>query len=304
MKPLAIGIDIGGTGIKFGLVDSDGTLQETAEIPTPVDTEPAEFAAQVAAAVRALPGSERATLAGVGCAGLVDAVHGLVRTSPNLPRWHDVPLADLMSRALGLPTVLLNDANGFGLAEARVGAGRGASPVVALTIGTGVGGALVVDGRLFTGAHGFAGEIGHVTIDRHGLLCSCGNRGCLEQYVGRRAVIAAYREIASPTGSESLTPQQIAAAAARGEAAAARAFATVGQALGVGLTTLTNLLDPALFVIGGGIAQAGELLLSPAREVLRAEAMVPAGDLPAILPAALGVQAGLVGAALHALGGA
>lgn len=299
MKPTAIGIDIGGTGIKYGLVDADGALLVREEIATPVECEPGEFVAQLAAALNALPGGARAHRIGVGCAGLVDTRRGWVRTSPNLPRWRDVPLAELMKAACSRPVALLNDADGFALAEARVGAGRGASPVVALTIGTGVGGAVVADGRLFGGAHGFAGEIGHVTIDRHGPVCGCGNRGCLELYVGRRAIVMAY------AGADAtVTPQQIAAAAMQGEEAALRAFRTVGEALGVGLVTLTNLFDPARIVIGGGIAQAGELLFGPARDVLRAQAMSPAEHLPDLRPAALGVNAGLIGAALQALGDA
>ena len=317
MSRLALGIDIGGTGIKLGWVDDAGNVLTRASVPTPAASSPTETVACIKAAVQQLgqDGAARPGTVGIGCAGLIDSQRGIVRTSPNLPAWHDVPLAQLLAEALAMPSVLLNDATAFALAEARIGAGRAASPVLGLTIGTGIGGGLVIDGRTVDGHRGFAGEIGHMSVDLAGPDCACGNRGCLELYVGRRALVRNYlQRVTWSAGNpvhelaggdrEQVEPLLVATAAQQGDGPAAAAFASCGRVLGVGLANLTNLVDPAVIVIGGGLSQAGELLIEPARREMSARAMAIDDDLPRVSRAALGVDGGLIGAALSALAGA
>lgn len=320
----AVGIDIGGTAVKLGRVDETGRILSQDEIPTPVESSPEEFVHHVVAAVAGLPeiGGDRVAgkgrpaakqwVVGVGCAGLVSSDRGIIHTSPNLPRWREVSLGELLERELGRPTYVLNDANAFALAEARIGAGRGHSPVVALTLGTGVGGAIVSEGRVFGGRHGFAGEIGHMSIDLEGRSCPCGNSGCLELHIGKRGIVARYLDHAAWRAGtpafdltrgerEALSPKILADAVRMGEVAARKAFSEAGEILGAALTNLSNLLDPAVFVVGGGVSQAGNLILEPARRILSERAMIPEGAVAPVVQAALGVDAGLIGAALFAL---
>ncbi len=346
MKDLLVGVDIGGTRVKLGLLTAAGEIVRRDSIETPAAMDPAESVARIAERVRRLvdtwqrgsecgsepgsePGSEDGSEpgsddgsstgtasglglpVGVGCAGLVDMAGGVLRTSPNLPGWRDVPLGELFERELGARVAVLNDANAFALAEARVGAGRGMSPVVGLTLGTGVGGGVVFDGHLYAGRHGFAGEIGHVSIDYRGERCPCGNRGCLELMVGRRPILADYFRRAPWTpgtpaydlvqGSrEELTPEHLTRAAQAGDDAALASWEAAGVALGAALASFTNLFDPHILVIGGGLAQSGDLIFEPARRVMTERAMADPKDQPPVVPATLGTDAGLIGAALYA----
>jgi glucokinase len=308
---LIAGVDIGGTAVKIGLVAREGALLDLREIPTPVALEPRAAVETIARAVASLAGERTLTAVGIGCAGLVSAHEGVVHISPNLPLWREVALGPWAQAQLGLPVAVLNDANAFALAEARIGAGRDRSPVIVLTIGTGVGGAIVIDGLLLGGRHGFGGEAGHMSVDLNGPPCPCGNRGCLELFVGRRPIVAGYLARARWGRGERLfewthgdraavTPKLIHEAAAQGDAIAREVFARAGETLGAALANLSNFIDPAAFVIGGGIAQAGEMLLGPAREVLAARSMIGRASVAPILPATLGTRAGVIGAALHA----
>jgi glucokinase len=308
----AAGVDIGGTAIKLAVVRASGETLAHGEIATPVALPQEEAIAAIARAVADLTGGRRIAAVGIGCAGLISAAEGIVHVSPNLPRWRDARLAEWVGRALGLPVRVLNDADAFGLAEARVGGGRGLSPVVGLTLGTGVGGAIIEDGRLRGGLHGFGGEAGHMSLEIDGPVCPCGNRGCLELYIGRRALVAAYLERAGWVEGgiayglaagvrEACDPKLLHQAAGRGDEHARAVFERAGVVLGVALANLTNLIDPAVFVIGGGVAQAGDLLLGPARRTLAERAMIGGARVPPVVPAVLGVRAGVIGAALHAL---
>lgn len=314
MRTVAVGIDIGGTGTKMGLVADGGEVIASGEIASPTDCSAEDAASKIAEAAMALiaqsPGECPAV--GVGCAGLISTELGIVHTSPNLPRWRETPLAALLARRLGSSVWLLNDANACAVAEARLGAGVGRSPMIALTVGTGIGGAIVIDGQVLTGRNGFAGEVGHMSVQSDGPPCACGNRGCLELFAGKRPLTDAYfGETTWQIGSvpyeltsgdqKRLTPQVLALAAARGDRFAIAAFERAGRMLGLGLCNLTNLIDVDCFVIGGGIAQAGDLLLCPAREVLSQQAIARDIYLPTVLPAELGVEAGFIGAALFAI---
>jgi glucokinase len=311
---LALGIDIGGTAVKAGLVRVTGEILADCQVQTPVGQPQEQALRTLGRALRDFVQGRRIEAVGVGCAGLVSRNAGIVHVSPNLPLWKETPLGPLLAKELSLPVFVLNDADAFALAEARAGAGRGYSPVVALTLGTGVGGAVVIGGRLSGGYHGFGGELGHMSLAWDGPLCPCGNRGCLELFVGRQGLVSAYRAEAAwvPGGIaydalagdvQGLDPRILAEAARRGDAVASAVFGRAGEILGAALANLSNLIDPALFVVGGGVAQAGELLFDPARRTLAARAMIGASGVAPVVPAALGVRAGLLGAAFHAIDG-
>jgi glucokinase len=248
---------------------------------------------------------------GVGAAGLVDASDGTLRFAPNLA-WRDLPIAARMRDALGLPCQVDNDANLAAYGEFRFGAGRGYRHLLLVAVGTGIGGGIVSDGRLFRGAYGFAAEIGHVIVEPGGPLCGCGNRGCWEQVasgsaIGRLGRAAArkpdgamLRDLAG--GPDRVTGAHVTAAAKRGDEPSIRLLAEVGRRLGEGIAGLVNVLDPQLVVVGGGAIEAGDLLLEPARVAFRTAVEGPdhRPRVP-IVAAQLGNDAGAVGAAVLAL---
>jgi glucokinase len=251
-------------------------------------------------------GWEKAEGIGMGVAGLVRGREGRVVTSPNLPRWEDAPARDLLQDAAGLPVRLDNDANAFALGEYRWGAGNRSPDSVYLTLGTGVGGAVISGGRLIRGAEGFAGEPGHLTLHLDGIPCPCGNQGCAERYLGNHDLVRAAREHDGFAGdrrlaqADPLTARKLAEAAEAGSEVARDVFEAAGRALGGLLVTLVNLYNPERVVIGGGVAQAGSLLFEPARAFLVARSLVARRAAPEVLPASLGTEAGLLGAAaLH-----
>jgi glucokinase len=299
-----IGIDIGGTAVKAGRLGPAQELELHLERPTPAREGPDALLEVLLPLLEeleaALPQSECPLPLGVGCAGLIEPTTGLVRTSPNLPGWRDVPLADLLGSAAGRPVVVLNDANAFTLAESRLGAGRSARTVIGLTLGTGVGGGLLLDGRLWTGQNGFAGELGHMPLVADGPPCLCGARGCLEALVGTPAIIRRYGEITGRVEA-ALTPRLLAARAGQGDGAALETFRETGRLLGLALGGLTHLLDPNLFIVGGGISGASDLILPATRGALAGSVMLPAALVPDVRPAALGNSAGWIGAALAAI---
>lgn len=307
---LDLGIDIGGTNIKAALVSEDGTIAAFALTPWSGGAACNAVAAALALRDELLRGrpDTRLGVSGAGCAGLVDSVRGVVRVSPNLPSWRDVELARLLTEALGTETVVENDANAAACGEHAVGAARGATDAAVLTLGTGVGAGFILGGRLYRGAHGFAGEVGHATIDLDGLPCVCGGAGCFERMVNAEAIVARARTLADREPSQlgaalragSLTARDVSDAAARGDAVACRAIEETGRLLGVGLANLAAILDLEVIVVGGGVASAGDRLLAPARAEMAARVAGPAWRLPRVVPAELGEMAGVTGAALLA----
>jgi glucokinase len=294
-----LGIDLGGTNIKGVVLDlPDGSLTGArvlgeASTPTPTAHEPVmvmDAIAQLGLELISAHGPVDA--AGVGVPGLYDADAGTIVLFPNLPGpWLGQPLRDRMSRAWGVPAVLINDARAFTLAEVRLGAAAGRSTVVCVTLGTGVGGGVVIDGRLRAGPHGRAGELGHQVLLPGGPPCGCGNAGCAES-VARADVLAA--------GAGTETAQEAYDAARAGDPRARAAVAAVAGHLGHALGNLVTVLIPERIVIGGGIADAGEVLLAPLREAIAAFAVLVPRDWYDVVPASLGSRAGSVGAALWA----
>ena len=301
----AIGIDVGGTKTAALLVDRKGGVLAREVRPTPADDERATLDAMVEAA-RALDVPSAAGV-GIAAAGMVDR-KGTMRYAPNLS-WRDVALASHVSEQLGLPCVAENDANAAAWGEYRHGAGRGSSHLLMISVGTGIGGGIVLDGRLHRGANGFAGEIGHVVVEPSGPLCGCGNRGCWEQVAsgtaitrtGRRAAVrhpySSLRELAGGD-PRAVTGDIVARAALEGDTVSQGILVEVGFRLGVGIAGLVNVLDPDLVVVGGGASEAGDLFLAPARDAYR-RSVEGAGHRPdvPIVQAALGSDAGAIGAA-------
>ncbi len=308
---VAIGIDVGGTNIRVGLVDETGAILDHERGPTPKDAD-----ARIAAIVElAISVRDRNALTdapiGVGAAGLVD-LDGVVRYAPNLD-WRDAPVRAQLAVALGVDVRVENDAAAAAWGEYRAGAAQHVdSGALMLTIGTGVGGGLVMDGRLIRGGTGLGGEFGHLIVNEGGARCPCGNRGCLEAMASGTAIGRLAREALAAEDSEpdsmlrrldQVTGTAVTAAAQRGDALAGRVLTEAGCWLGVGIASLVNSLDPAVIVVGGGALSAGPLLLDPAVEAYHAR--VIARDyraVPPVLRARLGDDAGLIGAALLACG--
>lgn len=308
-RGLAVGVDIGGTKISAGVVDSRGTILARLEVPTP-GTDPRAVEDAILRLVRGLAQNWTIASVGVGAAGWMDSAGSMVLFSPHLA-WRNEPLRENLQRLLRRPILLSNDADAAGWAEWRFGAGRGENRMICLTLGTGIGGALVMDGRVERGRFGVAGEYGHQVIMPGGHRCECGNRGCWEQYASGNALGREARELAtanSPVANALLdavggnpakiTGEVVTALALAADPASVELVEEVGTWLGLGLANLAAALDPGLFVVGGGLGSAGELLLGPARQSFLRN-LTGRGFRPAatILPAVLGADAGLVGAA-------
>jgi glucokinase len=291
--PGAVGVDIGGTKIVAGVVDPAGDVVDREDRATPDRSAPPRVAEQlIVDAVQALASRQPVTAVGIAAAGFVDAAGERVMFAPHLS-WRNEPLQERLATRLGLPVVVSNDANAALWAEHTYGAAVGGRDVVMVTLGTGIGGALMIDGRLYTGRNGMAGEFGHTLAVPSGRPCECGHSGCWEQYCSGKALARFARE----AGSE-LSGPALSEAAGLGEPAAVGAFAEVGRWLGVGLADLVASFDPDLVLVGGGVSAAGDLLLRPARNALY-DSLVGSGyrEIPPVLPASLGPLAGLVGAA-------
>lgn len=303
---LILGIDIGGTKMAAGIVAADGRALSFHVEPTPRDADAeALFAFVVSLAERARDGHrERVVSAGVGCGGPMIYPDGIV--SPLfIPAWRSFPLRARLASALSLPITLDNDANAFALGEAMFGAGRGARYMLGMIVSTGVGGGIVADGRVFHGATGNAGHIGHTIVSAEGPRCSCGAIGCLTAYASgtglvaraRASILAGTATTLATLSEDALTGQAIAEAAASGDTFAARLIYDAGVAIARGIVDAASLLDLDRVVLGGGLIQAGEILLDPLRTELRERARLPfTRDLDLRVTAAAR-EAGVIGAA-------
>jgi glucokinase len=303
-----IGIDIGGTKVAAGVVDEEGNVLARARRRTP-SRDPEHLVDVVSEIVRQLLSEHQVAAVGVGAAGFVDAARTTVLFAPNLA-WRDTPLRDEIAARIDLPVVVENDANAAAWGEYRFGAGEQHPHVLVLTIGTGIGAGLILDGNLYRGGFGIAGEPGHVRVVPGGRQCGCGNLGCWEQYCSGTALVRAAQEIATERpddarrllemadGVEAIDGPVVTRAAQEGDPAAVDCFTEIGRWLGQGMADLAAVLDPGRFVIGGGVSDAGELLLGPARETYAA-ALTGRGHRPVadIVGARLGAEAGLIGAA-------
>ena len=307
---LSIGIDVGGTKVLGGVVDESGKVLTTARKDTPRQGG-AVLTQTIADVAKELLAQHSVSSVGVSAAGFVSSDRKTMLATPNIADWNGVDLDHELTKLIGLPVVIENDANAAAWGEAKFGAGQNQNHMMMLTVGTGIGGGIVVNGQLYRGAFGIAAEFGHVRVVPEGHLCGCGARGCFEQYASGNALLRHAREAiaASPEVARNLlsrgdgtvaglTGQAITEAARDGDPVALAAFNTTGQWLGAGIASLCVLLDPACVVIGGGVIDAGEILLKPTRESLERN-MPFAGKhpYPEIVAAKLGNEAGLVGVA-------
>jgi glucokinase len=288
-----LGLDLGGTNIKVSILepDSDGyRALFVEELPTGADGGPEQVSANLVEAARRYLDLGEIGSIGLGVPGLFDPDKGEIELFPNLPgAWKGFPLRNRMEQALDTSIKMINDARAFTLAEGTLGAGKGYRIVACLTLGTGIGGGIMIDGGLHLGAFGVAGEIGHQTIDPEGPRCGCGNRGCVEA-LARAGVLI---ELAGKDSAE-----EVYRAAAEGDGESMAAIETVARALGIGLANVVTLIGPDRIVIGGGIAEAGELVLGPIRQAIKERVTLVPTDRIDVVPAELGKWAGAHGAAL------
>ncbi|HEY3293733.1 MAG TPA: ROK family glucokinase [Candidatus Nanopelagicaceae bacterium] len=306
----SIGVDVGGTKVLGGVVDEHGTVLAHARRDTPRQGGSALTQAIADVALELMRDFEVSSV-GISAAGFVSSDRKTMLATPNIAGWNGVNLDKELGALIGLPLVIENDANAAAWGEARFGAGVNEHHLMMLTIGTGIGGGVVVNGQLYRGAFGIAAEFGHMRVVPDGHLCGCGARGCFEQYASGNALLRHAREAisASPEVARNLlalgdgtvaglTGKHITDAARQGDAVALAAFNTTAQWLGAGIASLSVVLDPACVVIGGGVIDAGEILLAPTRAAVERN-MPFAGKHPSprIIAAELGNEAGLVGAA-------
>jgi glucokinase len=299
---LVIGIDVGGTEFKGAVIDRQGHIYKKERRPAQREkgTEAVingilDFAYDLSQMTRKMPGDNRVVGAGVAVPGLVDEKNGIALLSVNLG-WKDVPLRRLLEERLGATAVIGHDVRTASIAEGLLGAARGSENYLLVTLGTGIGAAVVLQGVPYLGVHGAAGELGHIVVRPNGPKCSCGRRGCLETLASASAVIQHYQDLAHV--SQDVTARDVAERVKAGDEVAGRVWDEAIEALGIGIANYITLLDPERVVIGGGLADAGQMLFEPLKAVLAREVCFE--PIPPVLPAALGNDAGYLGAALSA----
>jgi glucokinase len=307
---LVLGLDVGGTKLAAGVVTADGRALSNVVAPSRAEQGPEGMIARHLelgrqAVVAAGVPWERIEAVGIACGGPLDPAAGIIQSPPNLPGWVDVPLVDIVASAYDRPTVVENDATAGALAEWWYGAGRDRDvrDLVYLTISTGVGGGLVLDGRLYRGVNGNAGELGHLTVDYLGRQCGCGRRGCLEAYASGTNIALRAREAlaggepSSLAALQTVTARDVAEAAAAGDRIAGRVWDETTAILASAVANILDVLNPELVVLGGGVTRAGDQLLEPVRAGGLAQAMLPARRAAEIVLAELGDLLGIVSAA-------
>ncbi len=311
-QKIAIGVDIGGTSVKLGIVSAKGRVLASSSFLTEKTKSRKKQLETLAAHIlelirRARDKNFRVLGLGIGAPGPIDVEKGFVHFFPNIPGWKSTPLKKILQKKLKLPVFIDNDANAMALGEFLFGAGRGAKNIVALTLGTGIGGGLVMDGKLFHGPAYSAAEIGHLVINENGPQCGCGSRGCIETYVGngyfvkevQRRLKAGQKSVLKSwlRKKAKLTPLLVAQAARKGDRFSREIWRETGEHLGTALTGLVNILNPEKIILGGGIAQNGKFLFHPVVKTLQKKAFPIAARSVKVVRAALGVDAGLIGAA-------
>ena len=308
-----IGIDVGGTNVKIALVDEKGKIKYSNSVPTRAEMGYEYTVNNIKQAIYDLLKEtklEPKNIEGIGFGfpGQVDYKSGIVRLAPNIPGWVDVPIAKLIEDEFHIPTRVDNDVRCATLGELNFGAGKGCENLICITVGTGIGSGLIVNGKLVRGASNAAGEIGHIKLQMNdGPICGCGDTGCLEAFASGPSIVAMaedyirggkstkFREMAN---SNPITPYIVCEAAKAGDPVAKRIFTIMGEYIGIGMASVVNLLNPEKIIVGGGVADAGEILMTPLKETLKKRAMKIAGEAVEVVPAQLGNTAGVIGASL------
>lgn len=308
MGSAVIGVDLGGTNVRSGLLTPDGEVLDRCKESTRASEGWELVVGRLIGQIQgvrefAARKGLRITAVGVGAPGVILADQGIVVKSPNFPDWNNLPLRKMLQEALSLPVVIENDANAAALGEQWRGAGRDIASMILLTLGTGVGGGIILNGEIWHGADGMAGEIGHMTLVPDGRPCSCGNRGCLEMYASSRGILRSYEERCQlETGAAKLlTSEEVYQAARSGDAVATGVMKDMGRMLGIGLANLINIFNPERIVIGGGVKDAWPLFIDAAQEEIAHRAFEVPAKRSSIVPSLLGDDAGVTGAAAVAL---
>jgi glucokinase len=310
-----LGIDLGGTEIKIGVVNNDGIIVHKESFTTATSDRSLKIIPYMAECARSSISNAKLSLEkiegiGIGSPGLVDPKEGRIDNSVNIPQINKTYLARDLSQILSVPVFLDNDVNAMALGELNYGAAKGYKDIICITIGTGVGGGLIFNGKLYQGSNYTAGEIGHFSIEANGLHCPCGNYGCLERYIGKDGIVTRFKsylakgiesQIDNFLDKKEISPKSIFLAAQSGDRLSLEVLQETGKFLGIALSSLTNILNPEIFVIGGGIANAGDLLLGPARRELNKRAYTNSTQKVLVVQAKLGNDAGMVGAASIAI---
>ena len=312
MTKKRIGIDVGGTNVKVALVTDEGQIIYSDSVPTRAEMGYEYTVNNIKQAIYDLmkeTNTQTQDIEGIGFGfpGQVDYKTGIVKLLPNIPGWVNVPIAQIMEDEFHIPTRIDNDARCAALGELFTGAGKGCENIVCVTVGTGVGSGIIINGKVVRGASNAAGEIGHIKLEmKDGLICGCGDTGCMEAYVSAPSIVAMaedyikggkstkFREMANPEISAYI----VAEAAKAGDKVAQRIFKIMGEYLGIGLSSVVNLLNPEKIIIGGGVADAGDIFLNPVRETIKSRAMEISGNAVQVVPAELGNRAGVIGASL------
>lgn len=306
-----IGVDLGGTNVRSAVVDEAGRITHHNKLSVAGSRSADAVIDRIIACVSQTMdgcGRERVVGVGVGTPGLIIAETGIVVYAPNVPGWTDLPLKAILENRLNLPVAIENDANAAAIGEHWVGAGKGVRHMICMTLGTGVGGSIILNNQIWRGANGAGGEVGHTTVIENGVLCGCGAPGCLEAYASAPAIARQAREalldgqdsmLTQLCGSDprALTSAMVAEAAQAGDPVAFAVMHRSATLLGVAIASLTNLLNPELFVIGGGVINAGNLIFDPIWEEVHRRAYKWSASILRIVPAALGDDAGIIGAA-------
>lgn len=306
MGRVVVGVDLGGTNLRTALLSQDGVVLDRHKEATNASEGWKQVVARLVANISRHQETtiERGMVlaaVGVGAPGVIQLDKGIVVKSPNFPDWNNLPLKQELEKALHIPVVIENDANAAALGEQWRGAGKDIGSMILLTLGTGVGGGIVLDKKIWHGADGMAGEIGHMTLLPDGRTCSCGSRGCLEMYASARGIVKSYQEASLASVPPEITSAQIYEAARSGDAVARKVMNDMGHMLGIGIANLINIFNPEMVVLGGGVKDAWDLFINATREeIMRRAFQVPA-ERTRIVPSMLGDDAGMVGAAAVAL---
>ncbi len=309
-----VAVDLGGTKVIAALVSQRGEVIARERAPSSAANGPQAVVARIITTIDGLLSNRGLNVRQVeaiciALAGIIDMEKGVNTTSPNILAFEDIPLRDMMREHYGINSFLINDAKAAALGEHRFGAGKGVDNMLGVTLGTGIGGGIIIHGRLYFGQSGAAGEIGHMTIEVGGPRCSCGNTGCWELYASGTAMTReaerrlAAGEKSSLYGKARLTGEDVAAAAAQGDAVAQAAVERTANYLGIGLANLVNIFNPRMIVLGGGLSRMGETLFAPARKVVKERAFPLHSSAVSIVQSTLGDDAGLLGAAAFAFDG-
>lgn len=308
MGRVVIGVDLGGTNLRTAILSPDGNILDRHKEATHAADGWEKVVARLIENIKrqrknAIQQGFDVAAVGVGAPGVIQTDKGIVVKSPNFPDWNNLPLRDQLEKTVGIPVFLENDANAAALGEQWRGAGRGIRSMILLTLGTGVGGGIILDNKIWHGADGMAGEIGHMTLIPDGRPCTCGNTGCLEMYSSARGIVQSFREALGKTSGgvpgqlEQISSEQIYEAAGAGNEIAVRVMKDMGRMLGIGIASLINIFNPERIVVGGGVKDAWPLFIGATREEIMKRAFAVPAKRTEIVPSELGDDAGMVGAA-------